>query len=283
MPHVATSPADLIEAIRGAAHLAGDRLVIDDETAFRDDGHPRPGMDRGIRRRRGDDGGRPVAGLGGEPGARCALGEHPRAVHGPWSRRGRGLHGPRHQPPRADVRHGADGVRCRPERRCRRGHPRDRSQRADLHLPAPDRLRDVRARRRHRRELAGAGVHPGRPLPVQRQEVRGRPRVDDRGDPARLPPRHRCRLSQHRHRLLDAGRPVEADRRRAAARELRARGRADRADPLARDGRRHGQRRWRDRRGRTPELDGRGAARLPRWVRRASWRRGPRARPASRR
>ncbi len=36
MPHVATSPADLIEAITGAAHLAGDRLVIDDETAFRD-------------------------------------------------------------------------------------------------------------------------------------------------------------------------------------------------------------------------------------------------------
>ena len=36
MPHVATSPADLIEAITGAAHLAGDRLVIDDEKAFRD-------------------------------------------------------------------------------------------------------------------------------------------------------------------------------------------------------------------------------------------------------
>ena len=36
MPHVATSPADLIETITGAAHLAGDRLVIDDEKAFRD-------------------------------------------------------------------------------------------------------------------------------------------------------------------------------------------------------------------------------------------------------
>ena len=30
------------------------------------------------------------------------------------------------------------------ERRCRRGHPRDRPQRADLHVPAPDRLRDAR-------------------------------------------------------------------------------------------------------------------------------------------
>ena len=35
MPHVATSPADLLETIRPAAHLDGDLLVIDDEGAFR--------------------------------------------------------------------------------------------------------------------------------------------------------------------------------------------------------------------------------------------------------
>jgi fructose/tagatose bisphosphate aldolase len=35
MPHVATSPADLLETLRPAAQLAGDRLVVDDETAFR--------------------------------------------------------------------------------------------------------------------------------------------------------------------------------------------------------------------------------------------------------
>ncbi len=35
MPHVATSPSDLLETIRPSAHLAGDRLVVDDETAFR--------------------------------------------------------------------------------------------------------------------------------------------------------------------------------------------------------------------------------------------------------
>ena len=110
-----------------------------------------------------------------------------------------------------------------------RGHPRTRPQRADLHVPAPDRLRDLGPGRRHRRGLAGPGLHPGRPLPVQRQEVRRRPRGDDRGDPARLPPGGRCRLSQHRHRFVDAGRPVEADRRRAAARELRPRRRTDRA------------------------------------------------------
>ncbi len=36
MPHVATSPADLLAALRDAAHLDGDHLVIDDEAAFRD-------------------------------------------------------------------------------------------------------------------------------------------------------------------------------------------------------------------------------------------------------
>ena len=35
MPHVATSPSDLLEAISAVAHLDGDRLVIDDETGFR--------------------------------------------------------------------------------------------------------------------------------------------------------------------------------------------------------------------------------------------------------
>jgi fructose/tagatose bisphosphate aldolase len=38
MPNVATSPTDLLAAIAGAAHLDGERLVIDDEDAFRDKG-----------------------------------------------------------------------------------------------------------------------------------------------------------------------------------------------------------------------------------------------------
>src|SRR4029077_5548658 len=36
MPHVATSPTDLLAILSGAAHLDGERLVIDDEAAFRD-------------------------------------------------------------------------------------------------------------------------------------------------------------------------------------------------------------------------------------------------------
>ena len=35
MPHVATSPADLLETIRPTAHVEDDRLVVDDEAAFR--------------------------------------------------------------------------------------------------------------------------------------------------------------------------------------------------------------------------------------------------------
>jgi fructose/tagatose bisphosphate aldolase len=38
MPSVATTPTDLLAAIAGAAHLDGERLVIDDEAAFRDAG-----------------------------------------------------------------------------------------------------------------------------------------------------------------------------------------------------------------------------------------------------
>ena len=38
MADVATSPTDLLARIAGCAHLDGDRLVIDDETAFRDAG-----------------------------------------------------------------------------------------------------------------------------------------------------------------------------------------------------------------------------------------------------
>ena len=38
MPHVATSPADLLASLSPSAHLDGDRLVIDDVAAFRDIG-----------------------------------------------------------------------------------------------------------------------------------------------------------------------------------------------------------------------------------------------------
>ena len=35
MPHVATSPADLLAQLSGIAHVEGGRLVVDDEARFR--------------------------------------------------------------------------------------------------------------------------------------------------------------------------------------------------------------------------------------------------------
>ena len=73
--------------------------------------------------------------------------------------------------------------------------------------------------------------------------------------------RRACRLAidaGYRNIDIDSSTLVDlskADPRRAAARELRARRRDDGADPLARDRRRDGQRRRRDRRGRQEELD----------------------------
>ena len=195
MPHVATSPADLLTALAGRAHLDGERLVIDDEAGLPRRGHPRPGLDRGVHRGRGDRGRRAMARLGGQPGAGRPVGQHPGPVRGAGARRGGRLHGPGDQPARADLRHGPDRLRGGRRGRCRGGHPRARPERADVHLPAPDRLRDLRAGRRDRGRLAGTGLHPGRPLPVQRQEVRRGPGGDDRGDPARLPAGDRRRAT----------------------------------------------------------------------------------------
>ena len=67
-----------------AAHLDGERLVIDDEAAFRDDGHPRPRLDRGVQRRTRRRPRRP-SGSSGRP-ARSSVrrvGQHPGAVRRP--------------------------------------------------------------------------------------------------------------------------------------------------------------------------------------------------------
>ena len=212
MPHVATSPADLLETIRPAAHLDGERLVIDDEPAFRQTAI----RDLAWTAAFSTDEATTAAAQWLVWEASQALGahqrEHPGPVHGPWPRRGQRVHRAGHQPARPDLRPGAHDLRDGHGRRRRRGHPGDRPERADLHVPAAHRLRDERARRSHRRGLAPAGLPAGRPLPVQRQEVRGRRGVDDRGDPARLPARRRRRLPEHRHRQLDAGRPVQGAR-----------------------------------------------------------------------
>ena len=182
--------------------------------------------------------------VGGSTGARRAVGQHPRAVHGPRARRRFGVHRARDQPPRPDLRHGPGRVRDRDHRGRRRDDPRAGAERANLHVPAPDRLHDRGPRRGDRGGLPGHRVPAGRPLPIQRQEVRRRPGVHDRRDPACLPPRGRCRLPEHRHRRLDARRPVARWRGRSAASQLRAHRGAGHPDRLTRAGWGHDQHRW---------------------------------------
>ena len=89
-----------------------------------------------------------------------ALGARSASIHELYMARARGevhgLHRAGHQPPGADVRHGPDGLRDRRRGRRRGGDPRARAERADVHVPAPDRLRDGRPRRGDRRRLARA-------------------------------------------------------------------------------------------------------------------------------
>ena len=175
----------------GAAHLEGDRLVIDDEAAFRDDGHPRPRLDRGVRHGRGRRP-RPRSGSSGRRARRSAphQREHPGAVHGP-------------RPAARSTGSRSRRSTCAPRPSTWPGRSSRRPQAADVGavileiarseqtytFQRPIDFATARPGRGDRGRLARAGLPPGRPLPVQREEVRGRPRGDDRGDPARLPAR----------------------------------------------------------------------------------------------
>ena len=180
------------------------------------------------------------------------------------ARRGPRVHRPGDQHPGPDLRHGPDDLRDGRGRRRRGGHPRARPERADVHLPATGRVRHERPRRGDRRGLARPGLHPGRPLPVQRREVRGRSREDDRGDPGRLPPGDRAWATGTSTSTARRSSTCPSRTWTRAARELRPGGRAHGAHPRARAGGGDDQRRRRDRRGRQAELDRAGAARLPR-------------------
>ena len=79
------------------------------------------------------------------------------------------------------------------------------------------------------RGLRPAALHSGRPLPGQPEEVPGRSRGRGRRGEEAHRRGDRRRLLQHRRRHLDAGGPVAADARRAAAAQLRARRRDHRA------------------------------------------------------
>ena len=200
MPHVATSPARPLAALSSPfGHLDGDRLVLDDEAGFRDGGIRDPAWTAAFS----TDEPTNVAAqwlAGGRARPRCPIGQHPGPLRGP----GRGeVHG--FTVPAInfvpDVRHGSDVFEAAEAADVGAVILELARRRADLHLATPDRICDL--------VLAGAiaanwstRCSSRATTPVQCQEVRRRSRGDDRGDPARLPDGHRCRLPQHRHQFV---------------------------------------------------------------------------------
>ena len=281
MPHVATSPQDLIETIRPAAHLDGDRLVIDDERPFRDTAI----RDLAWTAAFSTDDATTEAAQWLVWEASQELGARSASIQELYAARGRGEVSGFTVP--------AINLRAQTFDMARTVF--DAAQSADVGAVILEIARSEQTYTFQRpidfatSVLAGAIAADWRaPVFIQGDHYQFNAKKYA-ADPEAMTEeiRRACRLAVdagYRNidiDSLDARRPVEADRRRAAARELRPRGRADRAHPVARDRRRDDQRRWRDRRGRPQELDGRGAARLPRWVPRRARRRWRRARRAS--
>ena len=156
MPTVATSPTDLLAAIAGSAHLDGERLVIDDEAAFRDGAI----RDLAWTAAFSDDEATTAAAQWLVWEASQALGARSASIQALYEARARGeVSG--FTVPAINLRAQTfDMARTVYEAAAAAdvggGHPRARPERADLHVPAADRLRDVGAGRRDRRGLAAA-------------------------------------------------------------------------------------------------------------------------------
>ena len=188
-----------------------------------------------------------------------ALGARSASIHELYMARGRGevsgLHRPRHQPARPDVRHGAD-------------HLRDGRRAADVGAVILELARSEQTYTFQRPSdyatavLAGAiaaGWHG--PVFVQGDHYQFNAKKYA-ADPEAMTEeiRRACRLAIEAgygnididsSTLVDLSKP---NARRGAARELHPGGRAHRPHPRARDRRRDRQRRWRDRRGRQGQL-----------------------------
>ena len=195
MPYVASSPADLLAHLEGVAHLDGDRLVIDDEARFRSEAAADLAWTAAFTT--DDPTAEAVRWLVWE--ASQALGARSASIHELYMARARGeVSG--FTVPALNIRASTFDMARTFYETAAAGRRRHRDLRArplgaDLHLAAADGLRDLAARRGDRGGLVGPGVHPGRPLPVQREEVRRRPRGHDRGDPAGVPARDRRRAT----------------------------------------------------------------------------------------
>ena len=276
MPDVATSPADLLTRLAGSAHLDGDRLVIDDEAAFRDAGI----RDLAWTAAFSIDEATIEAAQWLIWEASQVLGARSASIQGLYDARARGevvgLHGPGHQPPRPDLRHGPDRLRDR--------RRRPTSARSSSSSPGASRRTRSSARSTTRRPSSPVPIAAGWRGPVFLQGDHYQFNAKKyAADPEAMTEeiRRACRLAidaGYRNididssTLVDLSKPNVDEEQRE---NYTPRGRADRADPDARDRRRDDQRRRRDRRGRHEELDRRRAAGVPRRL-------PPRARPSGR-
>ena len=182
-PVPASSVGELLDALSGIARVDGGRLVIDDESAFRE-----RGVDMCVWSATFSEDHQDVIDVARWMiwEASQLLGSPSASIHDLYMARGRGeVNG--FTVPAVNIRtqvFDMAGAMCRAAAvaRFRNYHLRARPERAGVHLPAARRVHHQRPRRLHRGRLAGPGLRPGRPLPVQRQEVRRRSGGDDRGN-----------------------------------------------------------------------------------------------------
>ena len=284
MPHVATSPSDLLETLNGVAHLDGDRLVIDDETGFRGAGIRDLAWTAAFTT---DDARQPLlrSGWSGRPARSSALAR--RASRSCTQ-------------PAVEAR--SPGSPCRPSTcaprpstwraRCSRP-PRDRtSARSSSSWPAASRPTPTSGRSTTRRQCS-PGRSPrtgGRPVFIQGDHYQFNAKKYA-ADPEAMTEeiRRACRLAidaGYRNididssTLVDLSKPTIDEQQRenyVRAAELTAFIRTLETDGVT------DQRRWRDRRGGPQELDRGGARGVPRRLPAGAGRACCRARPGSRR
>ena len=255
--------AGAVELFGGAVTLVPGGVTVRDPAKLRS-----PATDRLVWQAvfGGGDGagGGALAALGAGPGTGARPGVDQRPLPGPRARASRRLHGAGDQRADAGLRHGARDL-PRGARRGEAGAIILEIARSEIAYTdqRPAEYVAVMHRRRAARGLRPPAVHPGRPLPGERQEVRGRPRgrggrgeeADRRGDRRRASttstwtPR-RWWISPSRRSTSSSALNYERARR------------DHRLHPRAGARGRHGLGRRRDRRGGHEEQHGRGAARL---------------------
>ena len=227
MPHVATSPADLLTALTGRAHLDGERLVIDDEAGFRAEGI----RDLAWTAAFTEDEATAAAAQWLVWEASQELGARSASIQGLYEARARGEV--------AGFTVPAINLRAQTFDMARTVYEAASAAGVGaviLELARSEQTYTFQRPIDYATSVLAGAIAAGWQGPVFIQGDHYQFNAKKYAtDPEAMTEeiRRACRLAidaglpQHRHRLVDAGRPVQAERRRGAARELPARGRAD--------------------------------------------------------